>query len=68
MRYVETAKATFDILTPISGKVTEINKNLEDNPQLVNKDPYDEGLCFIVEMKDTQQLKDLLSYKEYEGL
>lgn len=53
---IESAKAAFDILAPVSGKVTEINKNLKDNPQLVNKDPYDEGLCFIVKMKDTQQL------------
>ncbi|MCC7213195.1 MAG: glycine cleavage system protein GcvH [Candidatus Brocadia sp.] len=40
---IESTKAAFDILAPVSGKVTEINKNLEDNPQLVNKDPYGEG-------------------------
>lgn len=65
---VESAKAAYDILTPVSGKVTRINNNLEDNPQLVNEDPYGEGWFFIVELEHPQQLKNLLSYKEYEEL
>lgn len=40
---IESTKAAFEILAPISGKVTEINTNLEDDPQLVNKELYGEG-------------------------
>lgn len=65
---IESAKAAYDILAPVSGKVTKTNNNLEDNAQLVNEDPYGEGWFFIVELEYPQQLKNLLSYKEYEEL
>ncbi len=63
---VESVKAAYDIFAPVSGKVIRINNNLEDAPQLVNEDPYSEGWFFMVEMTDTKQFKNLLSYKEYE--
>ncbi|MFQ5963239.1 MAG: glycine cleavage system protein GcvH [Candidatus Scalinduaceae bacterium] len=65
---VESVKAAYDIYAPVSGKVIEINNNLEDNPQLVNQDPYGKGWFFQIEMADLQQLKNLLSNKEYEEL
>ena len=40
---LESVKAAADIYSPVSGKVTEINSNLENEPDLVNKSPYDEG-------------------------
>ena len=40
---LESVKAAADIYSPVSGKVTEINSNLESEPDLVNKSPYDEG-------------------------
>ncbi|KKL28647.1 hypothetical protein LCGC14_2373040, partial [marine sediment metagenome] len=57
-----------DIYAPVSGKVTEVNNNLENKPQLINEDPYGEGWFFVIEMDDPQQLKNLLSNKEYEEL
>ncbi len=65
---VESVKAAYDIYAPVSGKVTEINNNLENKPQLVNEDPYGEGWFFVIEMDDPQRLKNLLSSKEYEEL
>ncbi len=65
---VESVKAAYDIYAPVSGKITEINNNLENKPQLVNEDPYGEGWFFVIEMNDPQQLKNLLSNKEYEEL
>ncbi len=65
---VESVKAAYDIYAPVSGKITEINNNLENKPQLVNEDPYGEGWFFVIEMDDPQQLKNLLSNKEYEEL
>ncbi len=65
---VESVKAAYDIYAPVSGKVTEVNNNLENKPQLVNEDPYGEGWFFVIEMDDPQQLNILLSIKEYEEL
>jgi glycine cleavage system H protein len=65
---VESVKAAYDIYAPISGKVIEINNDLENNPQLVNEDPYGKGWFFIIEMEDPQELTKLLSNKDYEEL
>ncbi len=65
---VESVKAAYDIYAPVSGKVTDVNNDLEDNPQLVNEDPYGKGWFFVIEIEDPQQLKNLLSNKEYEEL
>ncbi|MHC4182758.1 MAG: glycine cleavage system protein GcvH [Planctomycetota bacterium] len=65
---IESVKAAYDIYAPVSGKVTEVNNDLEDNPQLVNEDPYGKGWFFVIEIEDSQQLKTLLSNKEYEEL
>ncbi len=65
---VESVKAAYDIYAPVSGKVTEVNNDLENNSQLVNEDPYGKGWFFVIEIEDPQQLKTLLSSKEYEEL
>jgi len=65
---IESVKAAYDIYAPVSGKVTEVNNDLENNSQLVNEDPYGKGWFFVIEIKDPQQLKTLLSNKEYEEL
>ena len=63
---IESVKAAYDIYAPVSGKVIEINNDLEDNPQLINEDPYGKGWLYVLEVEDPQQLKNLLSSKEYE--
>jgi glycine cleavage system H protein len=65
---IESVKAAYDIYAPVSGKVTEVNNDLENNPQLVNEDPYGKGWFFVIEIEGPQQLKNFLSNKEYEGL
>ena len=65
---VESVKAAFDIYAPVSGKVIETNNDLENNPQLVNEDPYGKGWFSIIEMEDPQELTKLLSNKDYEKL
>jgi len=65
---VESVKAAYDIYSPVSGKVIETNNDLENNPQLVNEDPYGKGWFFIIEMEDPQELTKLLSNKDYEEL
>ncbi len=65
---VESVKAAYDIYAPVSGKVIATNNDLENNPQLVNEDPYGKGWFSIIEMEDPQELTKLLSNKDYEKL
>jgi glycine cleavage system H protein len=62
---VESVKAASDIFSPVSGTVIEINEALEDSPELVNSDPYDDGWFFKVKMSDPDELSTLLGAEEY---
>ena len=62
---VESVKAASDIYTPISGKVVEINEELEDNPGNVNKEPYESWIA-VLEIDDEGQLDELMTGEEYE--
>lgn len=63
---IEAVKTVSDLYAPISAKVIEINERLEDEPELVNSDPYGEGWLIKVEIGDTSQLDDLLDTEEYK--
>ncbi|KAK8765359.1 glycine cleavage system H protein, mitochondrial [Amblyomma americanum] len=63
---IESVKAASEIYTPVSGKVTEVNKALEDKPSLVNSSCYDEGWIFKLKVKNTDELKSLMDEKAYE--
>jgi len=65
---VEAVKTTSDLFMPVSGKVLEVNKNLESNPEVVNKDPYGEGWMIKIRINDTAELDNLLSAEQYKGL
>lgn len=62
---VESVKAASDSFSPISGKVLEINEELEDAPELLNEKPY-ESWILAVEISDESELKNLLDSEEYE--
>ncbi|MFV1871714.1 MAG: glycine cleavage system protein GcvH [Oleiphilus sp.] len=62
---VESVKAASDIFSPVSGTVIEINESLEDAPELVNSDPYDDGWFFKVKISDADELSSLLSAEDY---
>lgn len=62
---VESVKAAADIYMPVDGKVIEINEALEDEPNLLNEDPY-ENWMIMIELSDTSQLDDLMNTEEYE--
>ena len=53
---------------PISGKVIEINENLESEPEIVNSDPYEKGWMIKVEIADTSALDAMLSADDYKSL
>lgn len=65
---VESVKAVSDLFTPIGGEVLEINDSLEDDPALVNRDPYGEGWLFKIKLKDVAEKNNLLSALEYEKI
>lgn len=65
---VESVKAASDLYAPISGVVTEVNSKLEDEPELVNQDPFGEGWMVKIRITDQTALEDLMdaaAYKKY---
>ena len=62
---VESVKAVSEIYMPVSGKIVEINKSLQDSPQQVNDDPYGEGWIIRTRLDDPTELKGLMSSQEY---
>ncbi len=64
---VESVKAVSDLYSPVTGSVTEVNAQLEEEPELVNSDPYEDGWMIKVEMSDASELSDLLDADEYKA-
>lgn len=63
---VESVKAVSEIFTPVSGEVAEVNESLNDEPEKVNKDPYDDGWMIKMKMKSPGEVDSLLTGAEYE--
>ncbi|MEK6709866.1 MAG: glycine cleavage system protein GcvH [Nitrospinota bacterium] len=63
---VESVKAVSDLYAPVTGSVTEINRQLEEEPELVNSDPFEDGWMIKIAMSDTSELNDLLDADEYK--
>lgn len=64
---IEAVKTVSDMYAPVTGKVLELNKKLNDEPQLVNTDPYGEGWIIKIELSDVSQLNGLLDAKAYSS-
>lgn len=66
---IEAVKTTSDLFMPVSGKVLEFNskldENAEDQPDLVNSEPYGEGWIIKIELTDTAELDELMDAKGY---
>lgn len=65
---VEAVKTVSDLFAPVDGEVVEINEALEDNPELVNDDPYGDGWMIKLKFSDASQLESLLSASEYDDI
>jgi glycine cleavage system H protein len=65
---VEAVKTVSDLFMPITGKILEFNEELEDEPELVNNEPYDGGWMIKIEITDLSQIQSLLSATEYKKL
>src|SRR5260370_32420339 len=67
---VESLKAASDIYDPVKGTVVEVNKALEADPGLINREPYGEGWIFVLKIDnadDLKQLKDATAYRKQIG-
>ena len=62
---VESVKAASDLISPVSGKVIEVNEALEDQPELINKDAFGNWII-KVELSDKSELDNLMDAKAYE--
>jgi len=65
---IEAVKTVSDLFMPVSGDVVEINDLLEDDPELVNTDPYGKGWLIKITLKDASEVNNLLSAEQYAAL
>ncbi len=65
---IEAVKAVSDLYSPISGEVVAVNETLEEDPALVNSDPYGEGWMIQLRLTDPSELDDLLTPEAYAAL
>lgn len=65
---VEAVKTVSDLFMPVTGKILEVNPELEGAPELVNEDPYEKGWMIKVEIEDENALRNLLSAADYKEL
>jgi glycine cleavage system H protein len=63
---VESSKAASDVYSPVTGKVTAVNTELQTKPELVNEDCYNAGWICKLSITDRKSLKDLMDAKQYE--
>ena len=62
---VESVKTVSDILSPVSGMITEVNSDLEAKPETVNKDPYGAGWLFKIKLANSGEISSLLNAADY---
>ena len=62
---VESVKAVSEIFSPLSGKIVDVNRALEDAPEVVNADPYGKGWMVILEVVDLNEARDLMDAAAY---
>lgn len=65
---IEAVKTVSDLYMPLSGKIVEVNEELDPKPELVNKEPYDGGWMIKIEIKDPAEIEGLLSAADYKAL
>jgi glycine cleavage system H protein len=65
---VEAVKAVSDLYSPITGEVVDVNKEIQDSPELVNKEPYERGWMIKVKIENEAELASLLDLAAYKNL
>ena len=65
---IEVVKTVSDLFLPIGGEIVEVNPELEEHPDLVNKDPYGEGWIIRIKPTDASQMDELLDAEAYKKI
>ena len=65
---IEAVKTVSDLFMPLSGEIISLNEDLENNPELVNTDPYGKGWMIKVKYTELDEISELLDNKSYEAL
>ncbi|MCL0036993.1 glycine cleavage system protein GcvH [Thermodesulfovibrionales bacterium] len=69
MLEIESTKVTSSVIAPVSGTMIEVNKELEDSPEIINEDPYSKGWIAVIEMSDESgsEIGELIEADDYEN-
>jgi glycine cleavage system H protein len=62
---IESTKATSSIISPVTGRVMDVNEELSESPEVINDDPYGKGWIAVIEVDDSSELDDLMDAAEY---
>jgi len=65
---VEAVKTVSDLFLPLAGEITAFNEELEDKPELVNDNPYDQGWIIKMKISDLSQIETLLTHEGYQAV
>ena len=65
---IEAVKTVSDMFMPVSGEIVEVNPDLTDTPDIVNKDPYGKGWMVKIKLTNPDEVKDLLTPDKYKAL
>jgi glycine cleavage system H protein len=65
---VESVKTVSELYAPVSGKVVEVNADLDDSPEFVNESPYEKAWMIVVELSDVSQIESLMTAEQYEEM
>ncbi|WP_053360483.1 glycine cleavage system protein GcvH [Bacillus sp. FJAT-27251] len=65
---VESVKTVSELYAPISGKVVEVNEDLNDSPEFVNESPYEKAWMVVIEPSDASEVDKLMSSEEYDQM
>lgn len=63
---VEAVKTVSDLMMPVTGEVLEVNQDLDDTPELVNKEPYEGGWIIKISLQNPEEVEGLMSAEEYK--
>ncbi|MGX6445398.1 glycine cleavage system protein GcvH [Neobacillus sp. K501] len=65
---VESVKTVSELYAPVSGKVVEVNEDLNDSPEFVNESPYEKAWMIVIEPSDRSELEKLMTPEQYEEM
>jgi len=65
---IESTKSTSSVISPVSGRIIEVNEELSESPEIINEDPYGKGWIAVIELDNPSEVDDLLESSEYGKL